>query len=100
MASLSFNPFAMASRHDALNQETLISPVRVLRTTGKVNHIGVSNYTLINTAKEQSEIVLDYGRAEGGIPVFEVARASGTAPISVRVVYSETIDGIDSETGK
>lgn len=82
----------------APSDESLIRPVRLLRGSRISNH-DESNYTLSNINEHCPEIILDYGRAEGGIPVFEISTASGPAPVTFRVTYSETIDGIDSETG-
>ncbi len=47
-----------------------------------------------------SEVILDYGRAVGGIPFFETAnvQSEGEAAI-LEVTYSETRAGIDKEKG-
>lgn len=52
-----------------------------------------------NGDSENTSINLDYGRCEGGFPVYEIQEAKGNGSISLRVVFSETIDGIDAETG-
>jgi hypothetical protein len=47
-----------------------------------------------------SEIILDYGRAVGGIPFFETADVqSENGAAALEVVYSETRAGIDKEKG-
>ncbi|KAL9946824.1 hypothetical protein D7B24_004622 [Verticillium nonalfalfae] len=46
------------------------------------------------------EVIFDYGRCEGGIPVFHIKSASGPEPtVPFRVTYSETRAGIDHEKG-
>lgn len=77
-----------------------VQPIRVLRSCGDVKYDGVSHISMSTVSESGCEIVLDYGRAEGGVPVFNISSASGAAPICLRVVYSETYEGIDSETGK
>jgi len=47
-----------------------------------------------------SEIMLDYGRAVGGIPFFETANVqSSDGAASLEIIYSETRAGIDKEKG-
>lgn len=77
-----------------------VQPIRVLRSCGDVKYDGVSHISMSTVSESGCEIVLDYGRAEGGVPVFNIFRASGAAPICLRAVYSETYEGIDSENGK
>lgn len=82
-----------------------VSPIRVLRTSGKVQ-VGkdLSHLTLIHDeSKSAPELVLDYGRCEGGFPVFDITSVSapdGQSAVSFKVTYSETIDGINHENGK
>ncbi|KAF4550728.1 Hypothetical protein D9617_16g015170 [Elsinoe fawcettii] len=59
------------------------------------------SFTLTNNSeKGNSEVVLDYGRAEGGYPVFGVeATAANGEDVRFRVIYSETRAGVDSEEG-
>ncbi|KAF2222562.1 bacterial alpha-L-rhamnosidase domain-containing protein, partial [Elsinoe ampelina] len=46
------------------------------------------------------EIILDYGRAEGGYPVFGIrCQADSRRHIKFRIVYSETREGIDKADG-
>ena len=56
---------------------------------------------LLSTVDESSsEIILDYGRCEGGVPVFEISTAaSESETVEFDVVYSETREGIDNEQG-
>ncbi|GAB7348639.1 hypothetical protein MBLNU459_g7011t1 [Dothideomycetes sp. NU459] len=86
----------MADTHLKSN---LITPVRVLRTNGNVVNISTTEVILSNDGASQSAIILDYGRAEGGFPVLEASKVSGESQVLLRIVYSETIDGIDCETG-
>lgn len=56
----------------------------------------------ISTVNESSgEIILDYGRCEGGVPVFEISTAtSENETVEFDVIYSETREGIDNEQGE
>lgn len=82
-----------------------VGPIRVLRTSGKVQ-VGndLSYLTLIYEESESPpELVLDYGRCEGGFPVFDITSVSapnGQSEVMFKVTYSETIKGIDNEHGK
>jgi hypothetical protein len=82
-----------------------VSPIRVLRTSGKVQ-VGkdFSHLTLIyGESKSAPELVLDYGRCEGGFPVFDITSVSAPddqSEVTFKVTYSETIEGIDHEHGK
>ncbi|KFY77501.1 hypothetical protein V499_03131 [Pseudogymnoascus sp. VKM F-103] len=50
--------------------------------------------------KSSGEIILDYGRCEGGVPVFEISTAtSENGIVEFDVIYSETREGIDNEQG-
>ncbi|KAH6629331.1 Six-hairpin glycosidase-like protein [Boeremia exigua] len=77
----------------------LIEPVCVSRYSGCVN-LGphASEFTL-TTDEAESTIVLDYKQCEGGLPVFEIASASGQDSIDIAVIYSEGIEGIDHASG-
>ena len=75
----------------------------VLKSSGAVwsipqkSHLEISNVTT-----DVGEVILDYGRCEGGMPIFVVESATssgGQAKVPFRVVYSETKEGIDHETG-
>lgn len=47
-----------------------------------------------------SELTLDYGRAVGGIPFFEVANVQSENDIAeLEIIYSETRAGIEKEKG-
>jgi hypothetical protein len=56
----------------------------------------------ISTVDESSgEIILDYGRCEGGVPVFEISTAtSENETVEFDVIYSETREGISNEQGE
>lgn len=78
-------------------------PRRVLATKCNVS-IGrccpVENITLVNDGTGQSEVVLDYGRAEGGRPVFSVlTESSKSSSVAFYVVYSETRREVDRDNG-
>ena len=56
-----------------------------------------------NVDHNSVEVILDYGRCEGGVPIFIVnsAVSSGSEhDVPFRVVYSETREGIDHDTGE
>ncbi|KAK1702702.1 uncharacterized protein CLUP02_14524 [Colletotrichum lupini] len=53
----------------------------------------------LSGSSKQASITFDFGRCIGGIPTFLVDRASGEGPISARIFYSETHEGIECETG-
>jgi hypothetical protein len=47
-----------------------------------------------------AEIILDYGRAVGGIPFFETANVQGNdCKATLEIIYSETRAGIEKEKG-
>lgn len=81
----------------------LIVPPRVRRDTQDTwqenTRLLILSSASNNGASENASIILDYGRCEGGFPVYEIQEAKGHGPISLRVVFSETVDGIDAETG-
>lgn len=77
-----------------------IVPKRVLKSHGDVECQALPGIRLTNGPTGTSEVVLDYGRAEGGNPIFEVLNASSESDtLDFQVVYSETIREIDSESG-
>ena len=78
----------------------IVNPVRTLATVGEVNPKVFPAFTISSTAGNGSEIILDYGRCVGGIPVFEVSKVSGRGAVEFDVIYSESREGIDTETGK
>ncbi|RGP66702.1 hypothetical protein FSPOR_6442 [Fusarium sporotrichioides] len=60
--------------------------------------------SILRTAESGSnaELILDYGRCEGGFPIFSIVSAAapkGQQQIAFQVTYSETIEGIDNENG-
>ncbi|KAF4461088.1 alpha-L-rhamnosidase A, partial [Fusarium albosuccineum] len=80
-----------------------VRPIRVLRTSGKIRvEDDLSNISLENVeSSTKADVILDYGRCEGGFPVFSIASASAPKDhhqVAFQVTYSETIDGIDHET--
>ncbi|KAK6700760.1 hypothetical protein SNK04_010697 [Fusarium graminearum] len=81
-----------------------VSPTSVLKTDGIVQISNdLSSFTLKNLGSgSNAELVLDYGRCEGGFPIFSIISASapkGQQQIAFQVTYSETIEGIDNENG-
>lgn len=83
----------------------MISPKKILSVSGRAQRASDSGpFTLANgSASEpasQATIVFDYGRRVGGLPVIAFESAQGKEPIRLRVAYSETIEGVDCETGE
>ncbi|TVY81734.1 hypothetical protein LSUE1_G005471 [Lachnellula suecica] len=56
-------------------------------------------FTLSNGESGQSEITFDYGRAEGGMPFVQTSKVSCDGPVEVDIIFSETFEGLQSETG-
>jgi hypothetical protein len=74
-------------------------PVRLLNGSGAEAQLS-STIQLSTLDGGVSEIILDYGRAVGGIPFFETANVEiedGVA--TLEITYSETRAGIDKEKG-
>jgi alpha-L-rhamnosidase len=74
----------------------LLRPLKVVSTTGNVQNAealveGRAGYTTLTWEGEgvAPQVVLDYGRDVGGIPVFEVISVSGTPQL--QAVYSEAL---------
>lgn len=68
------------------------------RTALSNTHLEISN-----VGDNHGEVILDYGRCEGGVPIFVVTNATssdGEQDVPFRVVYSETREGIDQDTGQ
>ncbi|KAF6834527.1 alpha-l-rhamnosidase [Colletotrichum musicola] len=82
----------------------MISPKKVLSVSGGAQRASDSGpFTLANgpaaESGSQATIVFDYGRCVGGLPVIVFDSAKADESIGLRVVYSETIEGVDCETG-
>lgn len=80
----------------------MIEPKSILRIVGTVSgETSLPGFTLKNDNTHScfAEVVLDYHECEGGIPSFQIEHASGNQQLELRVVYSETIEGIALETG-
>jgi alpha-L-rhamnosidase len=57
-------------------------------------------FSLTSNETSQPEIILDYGRAERGLPVFEVVNSNSPAgSILFEAVYSEQLSSIDNQDG-
>jgi hypothetical protein len=55
----------------------------------------------ISTKVQCGEIILDYRRCEGGLPVFEISSLRGKANlVQFDVVYSESFKGLNNEEGE
>ena len=76
------------------SREPLLRPIKVVSTSGNVtnadalveDHKGYATLTMVQ-GSPAPQIVLDYGRDVGGLPVFEVTRISGTPKL--QAIYSE-----------
>ncbi|KXH27089.1 hypothetical protein CSAL01_11848 [Colletotrichum salicis] len=81
-----------------LEPSRLVSISNGARRDAESGVVTLTNGELSESSK-QASITFDYGRCVGGLPSFMVDRASGEGPIKVRILYSETIEGIECETG-
>lgn len=73
---------------------------QVLRTIGLVSIVSPSSFTISNDNDTQSEILLDYGLAVGGLPFFNITSiSSSNDDISFQVVLSETLREVDYPNG-
>lgn len=85
---------------------TLLQPTRLVSTSNGAlrDHesgiVTLANGGLPEGSSKQASITFDYGHCIGGIPSFLVDRASGDGPINVRILYSETMEGIERGTGR
>lgn len=57
-------------------------------------------FELSNTEEGLSEVVFDYGRAEGGIPFIETSKVTSDGrAVEVDIIFSETYAGLQSNIG-
>lgn len=73
------------------------------RFTTSQQHFTNTHLEISNIGSNVGEVILDYGCCEGGVPIFVVntAVSSGSEQdVPFRVVYSETREGIDHDTGE
>ncbi|KAJ4244769.1 hypothetical protein NW762_014346 [Fusarium torreyae] len=94
----------MGSSTASISDPKFVYPSRVLRTSGEVQTKNDLSYLSLVSSKPgtKAEVILDYGRCEGGFPVFSITSASAPKDqrqVAFQVTYSETIDGIDHEKG-
>ena len=73
-------------------------PVKVLTKSGTEGPLP-STIQLSTSHGGVSEIILDYGRAVGGIPFFETANVGSEGVATLEIIYSETRAGVDKEKG-
>ena len=66
-----------------------------------VGNVNVDDgFTLSNGESGQSEITFDYGRAVGGMPFVETKAVSNSGePVVVDIIFSETFEGLQKDTG-
>ncbi|EXA33576.1 hypothetical protein FOVG_15285 [Fusarium oxysporum f. sp. pisi HDV247] len=94
----------MENSRETRNTPKFVTPKRILRTSGNViNGDEIWSFTLSNgDFDDKAEVIFDYGRCEGGFPVFTIASTSapeGQQQVAFQATYSETIQGIDNENG-
>ncbi|KAF5970910.1 alpha-L-rhamnosidase A [Fusarium coicis] len=94
----------MENSRETRSAPKLVIPKRILRTSGNVSSgNAVSSFTLSNgDSEDKAEVIFDYGRCEGGFPVFTIESASaseGQLQVAFQVTYSETVEGIENENG-
>jgi len=76
---------------------SILNPSADTRTVPATSQLEISNI-----GSDDGEVILDYGRCEGGVPIFVVEHgvpSEGEPDVPFRVVYSETREGIDQDTG-
>jgi hypothetical protein len=74
-------------------------PIKVLNTSGREEPLPTT-IQLSTITGGALQIILDYGRAVGGIPFFETANVNSEEGIALlEVTYSETRAGIEKEKG-
>ena len=84
-------------KHSSSN---ITTPLQIIQGDRLFEVAELSTVQLSTTSPDQFEFILDYGRAEGGFPIFHVAEVvSDHLTIEFDVVYSETRDGVDHEAG-
>lgn len=88
----------------SLSKSDVTEPAKVVSaSTGVEQNPGSGTFSLTNgqlsDPATKATIVFDYGQCVGGLPVYIIDRATGTGLIHVNVLYSETAEGIDCETG-
>lgn len=88
-------PHAMA---DTVVERKGFSSPKTWNAVGKVD---TSNgFKLSNGAEGHADITFDYGRAEGGLPFIEATEVSSSGePVVIDIIFSETFEGVQSETG-
>lgn len=95
-------PISARRAKDPVNP-SLAKPLRVIATTGSVLLDGccpIDKFTLNNDGLNRSEVVLDYGQAEGGRPIFEILVNSSTCEtVSFQTTYSETRREVSHDNG-
>ncbi|KAI1008339.1 hypothetical protein LB504_002047 [Fusarium proliferatum] len=94
----------MDNSWETRNAPKFVAPKRILRSAGNVTSQNeVSSFYLSNDdSEDKAEVILDYGRCEGGFPIFTIESASapeGQKQVAFQVTYSETLEGIDNENG-
>lgn len=93
-----FRPKSQQSSVQNDASDNIVRPVKILRALSTSE--GCLPLTL-KTCASACEVILDYGRCEGGIPVFDIISCSSAENTAVEfdVVYSEGIEAIDHEDG-
>ncbi|KAI1045043.1 hypothetical protein LB505_009380 [Fusarium chuoi] len=68
----------MENSRETRNAPKFVTPKQILRTSGNVTRQNeVSSLFLSNDYSEgKAEVILDYGRCEGGFPIFTIESAS------------------------
>ncbi|KAF5606699.1 alpha-L-rhamnosidase A [Fusarium subglutinans] len=84
----------MENSRETRNTPKFVTPKRILRTLGNATSGNkVSSFTLTNgDSGDKAEVILDYGRCEGGFPVFTIESAAapkGQQQVAFQVTYSD-----------
>ena len=83
---------------EVINTWTIFDRFMTSRKHSTNTHLEISNI-----GSNAGEVILDYGCCEGGVPIFVVSNAVSSGSehdVPFRVVYSETREGIDHDTGE
>lgn len=85
------------------DSRSFVTPATVVSHTDGAQISNSRSIVLSNhgptTSERHATVILDYGRCEGGRPVFHIDSAAGEGPLIVKITYSETVEGITSDTG-
>lgn len=81
------------------SRENLVVPIRC-KQSQDTKWKTIKGAPVSNDRGLTGEVAFDYGRCEGGMPVFEISQARSMAQfVEFDVVYSESLEGLETEQG-